>query len=156
MVNAVMSAPIAKSHQSPDWAGRISVVLVDDSAVAMTALVRWLHNHLPLQITGQAEDGLHGFELVSRLQPDLVISDLQMPGLDGFELVERLRRNFPRMRLILVSFDESPTLRSSSLRHGADAFIPKSRLPEELPGLLTRLFPQVTEVAPSLTLEPQL
>jgi len=156
MVNAVMSAPIAKSHQSPDWAGRISVVLVDDSAVAMTSMVRWLHNHLPLHITGQAEDGLHGFELVSRLQPDLVISDLQMPGLDGFELVERLRRNFPRMRLILVSFDESPTLRSSSLRHGADAFIPKSRLPEELPGLLTRLFPQVTEVAPSLTLEPQL
>ena len=142
-----MSDPFAEFYQGPHWARAISVVLVDDSALALAALVRWLHKFLPLQIVGEAEDGLKGLNLISRLQPDLVITDLQMPGLDGLELVERLRLNYPQMRLIVTSSDGSPMTHDASLRFGANAFIPKSRLPEELPATLLRLFPQVAEAA---------
>jgi DNA-binding NarL/FixJ family response regulator len=142
-----VSDPFSEFYQGPHWARAISVVLVDDSPLAMAALVRWLHKHLPLHIVGEAEDGLKGLDLISRLQPDLVITDLQMPGLDGLELVERLRLNYPQMRLIVASSDETPAILDASLRRGANAFIPKNRLPEELAATLLRLFPQAVEAA---------
>jgi DNA-binding NarL/FixJ family response regulator len=142
-----VSDPFAEFYQGPHWARAISVVLVDDSPLAMTALVRWLRKHLPLHVVGEAEDGLKGLDLICRLQPDLVITDLQMPGLDGLELVERLRLNYSHMRLIVASSDESPAMVEASLRFGANAFIAKNRLPVELAATVARLFPQVAEAA---------
>jgi DNA-binding NarL/FixJ family response regulator len=151
---------------------KIRVVLVDDSPLVRASLGRLLRGFLPLQIAGQAENGLHGFTLAAQLQPDLVITDLHMPGLAGFQLVELLRYNYPAMRSIItspqepsfagfqlvellrqnypamksiiISAHDGPTLRAASLQHGADAFITKQRLPEELPALLARLFPNAT------------
>jgi DNA-binding NarL/FixJ family response regulator len=58
-----------------------------------------------------------------------------------------LRLNYPQMRLIVASSDETPAILDASLRRGANAFIPKNRLPEELAATLSRLFPQAVEAA---------
>jgi DNA-binding NarL/FixJ family response regulator len=126
---------------------KISVVLVDDSAPARTMLARLLAPYLHIRIAGQAENGAEGLALASRLQPDLVITDLQMPGLNGLQLVELLRRDYPRMHSLITSVYDSATCHAASLRHGADAFIGKRRLHEEFPGLLERLFPDAAQPA---------
>ena len=120
-------------------------MLVDDSDLALASLGLWLRRHLPLNVLGQASDGQEGLELVCRLQPDLVITDLRMPRLDGFRLVETLRQRFPAMKLIIASSDETTAIHVASLQRGADAFIPKNRLPEELPAVITHLFPKAAE-----------
>lgn len=120
----------------------IRVVIVDDSPTASAALVKLLQELPALQVAGRAEDGLQGFALAADLRPDLVITDLRMPRLDGFQLVELLRNNYPAIRSIVVSAHDGPTLQAVSLRRGADAFISKERLPNELPAVLDRLFPE--------------
>lgn len=143
------------SNDSPQLAagarpGReVSVVLVDDSAPARTMLARLLAPYLSIRIAGQAESGPEGLALASRLQPDLVITDLQMPGLNGLQLVARLRQDYPAMRSLITSVYDSPTCQAASLRHGADAFIDKRRLDEEFPRLLTSLFPDAAETTTS-------
>jgi two-component system, response regulator YesN len=110
-------------------------------------LARLLAPYLHIRITGQAENGPEGLALASRLQPDLVITDLQMPGLNGLQLVERLRHLYPAMRSLVTSVYDSPTCQAASVRHGADAFIGKRRLLEEFPRLLASLFPDAAEPA---------
>jgi len=143
MLNSKSSRPGASSRADR----QISVVLVDDSAPARTMLARLLAPHLRIRIAGQASNAAEGFALATRLRPDLVIADLQMPGMNGFQLVARLRQQYPAMRSLVTSVYESATCHTASLRHGADAFIGKQRLPEEFPPLLARLFPDAAEPA---------
>ncbi len=140
-----MSKDLPQRGSGDRPAGTISVVLVDDSAPGRTILARLLDLYLHIRIAGQAENGEEGFALASRLQPDLVITDLEMPGLNGLQLVERLRQHFPAMRSLIASVHDSPTCRAASLRHGADAFIGKHRLFEEFPRILQSLFPEVAQ-----------
>jgi DNA-binding NarL/FixJ family response regulator len=115
----------------------------------MTLWCRDLPKALPLQVVGEAADGREGLALATRLQPDLVITDVHMPGIAGLELVELLRVKYPAMRSIVTSTDDAPTLRAASLRHGADAFVAKGRLLEELPLILKRLFVNSAEPTPA-------
>ena len=150
MVEVEMTEPSSPPsvRLAPD--ARINVVLVDDSAPARTMLARLLAPYLQVRIAGQAENGPEGFALASRLRPDLVITDLQMPGLNGLELVQQLRHQYPAMRSLITSVYDSPTCQAASLRHGADAFISKRRLAEEFPRVLSSLFPDATEPATSI------
>ncbi len=125
----------------------IRVVLVDDSELGRTLLAQALGNCRGIRIVGQAADGMAGFALAEELRPDLVITDLQMPALNGFDLAEMLRQNYPAMRSIIVSADDSPNHQVASLRHGADAFVSKSRLHEDLLPVLNALFPDDAEPA---------
>ena len=110
MVRSVMrkdkSRPVARSAS----ARKIRVVLVDDSALSMKFLIHLLETFPRVQIAGQAEDGLDGFALTARLQPDLVLTDLQMPGRDGLELVKLLRQAYPAIRLIITLGSRRPPL----------------------------------------------
>jgi DNA-binding NarL/FixJ family response regulator len=122
-------------------ARKIRVVLVDDSSLVRAAVAKFLRVYSHIRIAGQADNGKDGFSLAARLQPDLVITDFQMPGLDGLQLVKLLRQEYPGMRSIITSAHDAPTLQAASQQHGADAFVAKQSLAGELPPLLTRLFP---------------
>jgi YesN/AraC family two-component response regulator len=121
------------------------VLLVDDSVTARDGLASLLRSSFTVHIAGEAADGPKGLEMAALLQPDLVITDLQMPGFDGFALVDHLRRDYPEMRTIVVSANEGSVWQRLSVSHGADAFISKRRIPKELAGVLQRLFPAVSE-----------
>ena len=140
-----MSSNLSRAGGEFASARKIRVVLVDDSALAMTFLVRVLEAFPRVQIAGQAGDGLDGFALAAKLQPDLVITDLQMPGRDGFQLVKLLRQTYPAIRSIITSARDGPACHAASLQHGADAFVSKRCLFDEFPRLLKRLFPDAAE-----------
>jgi len=124
--------------------GRPRVLLVDDSITARDGLAALLRSSFPVHVAGEAVDGPQGLAMAEALQPDLVITDLQMPGFDGLQLVQRLRQQHPVMRSIVVSANEGTVWQRLSLSHGADGFISKPRIPKELPGLLERLFPAIS------------
>lgn len=122
----------------------LRVVLVDDSGLSRQALAGLLDRLGGIQVAGQAENGREAFALASRLQPDLVITDLHMPDLDGLEVVRLLRTSHPAMKSLIISSHDGPSLDAISRQHGADGFITKQRLPKELPRFLARLFPGAT------------
>jgi len=153
MVTSVMRRDKSRPVASSASARKIRVVLVDDSALSMNFLIHLLETFPRVHVAGQAEDGLDGFALVSKLQPDLVLTDLQMPGLDGFQLVKLLRQTYPAIRLIITSAHDGPLCHAASLQHGADAFISKRCLFDEFPHHFNRLFPDVAESAISTSQE---
>ncbi len=147
MVTGVMSDPASQFGAAPAAVRKIRVVLADDSSPVLTALGCLLRKFLSVEIAGQTANGLEAFALAAELRPDLVITDLNLPGIAGLRLVGLLRCNYPTIKSVVTSTHDGPTLRAATLRHGADAFIHKQRLADELPDLLTRLFPDAAQAA---------
>ena len=79
-----------------------SVLIVDDHEdfrVSARALLE-LHG---FDVVGDAEDGESGLDAVERLQPDVVLLDVQLPGIDGFEVAQRLAEWEQAPRVVLIS-----------------------------------------------------
>lgn len=115
---------------------RLRVVVVDDSAVALRSICSVAEAVLGFEIVGAATRAPAGLALAETLQPDLVLLDLRMPDLNGAEIAERLTRQFPAMRVIIVSvYDTAETQRLARLS-GAHGFVGKRRLATELPAVV--------------------
>jgi DNA-binding NarL/FixJ family response regulator len=78
--------------------------------------------------------------LVASTRPDLVLMDLQMPRLNGLQATRRIRAEFPGVRVIMTTFNDSEDWKAASLASGVDWFIPKECLGDELPGAVAQLF----------------
>jgi len=92
-------------------------------------------------VVSTASDGLNAVQLASHHRPDLALLDFRMPRLNGIQAARELRRNFPCLRVIIYSEINGATLEEECRGHGADCFITKSRLPEDLLLEVRRLFP---------------
>ena len=76
----------------------VRVLLVDDSASSRATLAAILEDSPGLRIVGQAGDGEAGLQQAMKLQPDVIVLDLQMPKMDGYTFLRLLmpRRPTPR------------------------------------------------------------
>jgi len=120
---------------------RIRVLIADDSAAFRNAVGLFLERLPQVEVIGAAEDGVHALALVASLRPDLVLMDLRMPRLGGLQATRRIRAKFPNVHVIMISLHDSQELRAASAASGADRFILKHCLRDELPGALAQLFP---------------
>ena len=67
--------------------------------------IHW--NDLGFEVAGSATNGVKALELVEKLQPDVVLTDIKMPYMDGLELSRRLNREYPNIYIMLCTgFDE--------------------------------------------------
>lgn len=120
---------------------RIRVLVADDSAAVIKSLCAWLETQTRLKVVGVARDGQAALEAARTAQPDLVLMDLEMPVLSGLHATETLKREFPDMKVAIISTHASEMWSQTSLKCGAVAFLAKQRIPQELPPLLAQLFP---------------
>jgi CheY-like chemotaxis protein len=89
----------------------------------------------------EAADGYEALDKIPTLQPDLVVLDLSMPGLDGREITRRLKAD-PRTRAIpVLVLTGRLHLKDAALAAGADAYLAKPCLPEELIEKIQEMLP---------------
>lgn len=83
---------------------RYKVILVDDEAEAIEVMETQIHwNELGFDVVGHADNGIKALELVEKLQPDVVLTDIKMPYMDGLELSRRLNRDYPNIYIIICT-----------------------------------------------------
>ncbi|RMF85810.1 MAG: chemotaxis response regulator protein-glutamate methylesterase [Nitrospinota bacterium] len=107
----------------------IRVLLVDDSPLALAVLRRMLSRSPEIQVVGTARNGREALELVPRLRPAVICTDLHMPEMDGLELTQEVMARFPRPILVIsVSVQEEDTQQVFQLLEaGAIDVFPKPR-----------------------------
>jgi CheY-like chemotaxis protein len=106
------------------------ILIVDDHA-PFRRVARALLERAGFAVVGEASDGLSALESVRRLDPDLVLLDIQLPGEDGFAVCERiaLESTVPdRPLVVLTSGRPIGTFRRRLARSQAAAFIGKTDL----------------------------
>lgn len=110
------------------------LAIIDDEPLALagiTSMVNW--ESLGMDIVGTAVNGQLGYELISRLEPDLVITDIKMPILSGMEMIARCQETLERCPrfIVLTSYEDVPYLREAIKRNTLDYLI-KLELTEDL------------------------
>jgi two-component system chemotaxis sensor kinase CheA len=116
------------------------VLLVDDSELVRD-MVRPIIAQMGCGVL-EAVNGQVGLDLVNQEQPDLVITDLEMPVMNGFELIENVRQtsNAPTVPMVVMSTRGSAEDRAKAAELGADAYLVKSEFREEAIVELVRRF----------------
>jgi len=79
----------------------IKVFLVEDSEVALQILKRLLDSAPEIEVVGTANDGAAALAKIPTVNPDVILTDLQMPVMDGFDFTQKLMAQFPRPVLVV-------------------------------------------------------
>jgi two-component system chemotaxis response regulator CheB len=85
----------------------ITVLLVDDSPLALSILRRILSSSPWIRVIGSASNGLEGLKLIGALQPKVVCLDYHMPSMNGLELTQAIMSRYPRPILVISETTES-------------------------------------------------
>jgi CheY-like chemotaxis protein/anti-sigma regulatory factor (Ser/Thr protein kinase) len=112
-------------------ARRAKIVVVDDSPVDRLLVERLLSLAMPVRVIA-AEDGAAALQIIQEHDPDVVLTDLNMPGMNGLELVQAIRRRNPAVPTILMTAYGSEEIAVAALRSGAANYVAKRRLSADL------------------------
>ncbi len=111
----------------------IRVLLADDHTL-VRAGIRALLEKLPGdEVAGEASDGREVIDLIKAHQPDVVLMDISMPGLNGLQALARITRDFPQVRVIILSMHHNDEYVMQALKSGASGYLLKRAATAELP-----------------------
>jgi len=110
----------------------VRVVLADDHHVVRHGLRTLLEAAGDFVIVGEAADGLEVMPLVERLTPHVLILDIMMPGLNGLEVTRQVHRQFPQVKILVLSMHASEPHVLEALRNGAAGYAIKDATPADL------------------------
>jgi len=124
------------SKSKPSMGERIRVLIVDDHAMVRQGLRTFLElqdtSALPIEVTGEAANGVEAVKLAKQTQPDIVLLDLVMPEMDGLQATSKIIEASPHSRvIILTSFGEEDKV-LPAIRAGAQGYLLKDIPPTEL------------------------
>jgi NarL family two-component system response regulator LiaR len=114
----------------------LKVLIVDDYKLMALALKDALESVEDLRVVGVAHCGSDGVSMVTRTQPDVVLLDLDMPGMSGLECLDVIHRDYPSVKVVMLSAGDDLNLIRDTFKHGAAAFIAKTVDPADLPAAL--------------------
>jgi DNA-binding NarL/FixJ family response regulator len=117
----------------------IRLVLADDHPLVRAGIRAELENLPSIEVVGEANDGREALEMAAALSPDVVFIDISMPGLNGLETVERMIKEFPDVRVIILSMHENEEYVWRALKAGASGYLLKRSATTELGAALRRV-----------------
>ena len=131
----------------------IRLLLAEDQAMLRGALAALLGLESDLEVVGAAADGEAAWRDLQRLQPDLLVTDIEMPGLTGLELAQRIQRQqLPVKVVIVTTFARAGFLRRA-LDAGVCGYLLKDAPAEQLAEALRKVHRGGRAIDPQLALE---
>ena len=103
---------------------RPRVLVAEDHAEVAKAVCRLLA--LDCDVVGSVADGSAVLEAAQRLQPDVVVIDLNLPNINGLEACRQIRHVNPQTKVIVFTAMNDPDIRQRSFEVGASAFVCKT------------------------------
>jgi DNA-binding NarL/FixJ family response regulator len=104
----------------------IRVFVVDDHPFFRTGVAAWLKQQVTLTCCGEAGSVASARRGIPEARPDVVLMDLGLPDGDGMDLTAELHRNYPALRVIILSQSDEQAFAHRALRAGARGYIMKS------------------------------
>ena len=129
------------------------VLLAEDQSLVLGALAALLSLESDIEVVGRASDGEMAWRELQRLQPDVLVTDIEMPGLTGLELAQRVQRHeLPVKVVIVTTFARAGFLRRA-LDAGVAGYLLKDAPAEKLAEALRSVHRGGRAIDPQLALE---
>ena len=130
----------------------IRILLAEDQKLLLGAIGQLLALEDDLEVIGRAADGDEARALIEQHRPDMVVSDIEMPGLTGLELAEWLAREYPQIRVVILTTFARPGYLRRALEAGVSGYLLKDTPAEKLADAMRRAHRGERVIAPELAL----
>jgi DNA-binding NarL/FixJ family response regulator len=111
---------------------RISILIADDNPHFRDGLRALLLSAPDIEVVGEATTGDEAIVLAAKLQPDVILMDIQMPGVNGIEATRRILHTSPHIGILVLTMFEDDDSVFASLRAGARGYLLKGALKAEI------------------------
>jgi DNA-binding NarL/FixJ family response regulator len=110
----------------------LRILLADDHALVRAGIRSLLEDMPGVEVIAEAGDGLEAVRLVEEQQPDLVLMDVAMKNVNGLEATAQIRKQYPAVRVLILSMYTNEDYVVQALRAGASGYLVKDSAPLEL------------------------
>ena len=131
----------------------IRVLLAEDQGVVLGALAALLDIEPDIEVIGTARDGDQAISLARTLQPDVVVTDIEMPGTTGLDVAVRLREEGVASRVIMLTTFARPGYLRRALDAGAAGYLLKDAPSAQLAEAVRRVHAGGRVIDPNLAAE---
>jgi len=122
----------------------LRTIIVDESRIFREIFREELFKHFPFMSIHEAINGEEAIKKIYSLSPSLIFMDICLPGLNGLQLTQRIKKEFPNIRVAILTGYDLPDYRRAAMQNGADAFFTKDRVKwSEIEGLLKPINQQI-------------
>ncbi|HEY3997262.1 MAG TPA: response regulator transcription factor [Candidatus Xenobia bacterium] len=111
---------------------KIRILVVDDHTLVREGFARMLDLSPDLEVVGQAPSAKDALELVTRLNPDIVLMDINLPGMNGIEATRIIKTEHPDVEVIILSMYDEEQYVLESVKAGATGYVLKDISPDDL------------------------
>lgn len=112
--------------------GLIKVLIVDDHQIMIDGIKSLLKNDTRIEVLGEVLNGKDALEFIKKNQVDLVISDINMPEMSGVELTKLIKRDFPEIKVLVLTMHNDSSVIKEILAAKASGYILKNTGQKEL------------------------
>lgn len=110
----------------------LRVILADDHTLVRAGLRSLVEQMQDVDVVAEASNGREVLSLVPTHRPDIVLMDITMPGMNGLDAARHLKKDFPDVRIIILSMHASEEYVLQALRAGASGYLLKDSATLEL------------------------
>lgn len=128
----------------------IRVLLVDDHPIVRQGVRSVLAGHPDIAVIGEADSAPALFAALAERVPDVVLLDVRLPGQNGIETAQRLKREWPAVKVIILTTYEDDEYLFGALRAGAEGYLLKSASPEMLAAAIRQVAAGERLLSPAL------
>lgn len=110
----------------------MQLIVVDDHALVREGIIRLLDDVYQIEVIGGAETGEDALRIIKLREPQIVLMDLNMPGMGGLEATKKIVRQYPSIKVIIVTACDQEPFPSLLLEAGAAGYVTKAAQLDEM------------------------
>jgi DNA-binding NarL/FixJ family response regulator len=130
---------------------KVRVLIIDDHPLVREGLRKVLELEEDIEVIDEAGDGQGAINMARRLQPDIILMDINMPGTNGVEATRVIKREFPQIGIIALTIHEDEEYVLELVRAGVSGYVLKDIVPSKLVETIRTVAAGDSVIDPSIT-----
>lgn len=128
----------------------IKVVIADDQQLIRESLKLWLETQSDMNVSALTCDGEETVEAVRKEQPDIILMDIRMPKLDGVQCTKLIKKEFPKIKIIILTTFDDDKYVYEALKYGASGYLLKGIGLDELGNAIRTVYSGQAMINPDI------
>ena len=104
----------------------MKLIIVDDDKLICKSLEVMLSKEDDIEVIGIASNGLEASDLCKIKSPDIILMDIRMPDVDGIQATYLIKKNYPKVRIMMLTTFQDKQNIQSALKAGAEGYLLKT------------------------------